>query len=222
MGGQVDQPGDPVISHRHQRLTAKAVVSAVVVCPDLSVHLRSTSGVERHPRHQLDAPAQAVAAVLRAVGSANHLDRPQVGDVIQVEEAVDASACRRVREADPIDVTDDLRSGQPPHEDRPDTWAGSLQLQAWLVLRHLRRHRHRPLLQLPLLDDVDLLRRLIERLHHSNLRRHCHLGDQRRRSQLNLDRRHAFRRNPDRRAFRLQPAQSANQQLVGSRRRSTQ
>src|SRR5262247_1472412 len=59
---------------------------------------------ERRLRNELDAPADRVAAELRAARAANHLDRAQVAGVVEVEEGVDAAARRRRRKAYPVNV----------------------------------------------------------------------------------------------------------------------
>ena len=99
MRGQVDQHGEVFGAESHQRISAEAVVGAVVMRADLAVNFGLAGGEERRLRNELDAAADRVAAELGAVRAANHLDGAEVAGVVEVEEGVDAAARRRRRKA---------------------------------------------------------------------------------------------------------------------------
>src|SRR5262245_44286456 len=102
MRSQVDQRRQVFSAESHQRISAEAVVGAVVMRTDLAVDFGlAAGGEERRLRNELDAAADRVAAELSAVRAANHLYRAEVAGVVEIEERVDAAARRRRRKAYP-------------------------------------------------------------------------------------------------------------------------
>src|SRR5262245_1865506 len=83
---QVDQYGEVFGAESHQRISAEAVIGAVVMRTDLAVNFGLAGGEERRLRNELDAAADRVAPPLGSVRAANHLDRAQVAGVVEVEE----------------------------------------------------------------------------------------------------------------------------------------
>src|SRR5262245_37413883 len=92
MRRQVDQRGEVFGAECQQRISPEAVIGAVVMRADTAVDFGFARGEERRLRNKLDAASDRVAAELRAVRAANHLDRAQVVCVVEIEECVDSAA----------------------------------------------------------------------------------------------------------------------------------
>src|SRR5262245_30847727 len=136
---------------------------------DLAVNFGLAGAEERRSRNELDAAADRVAPELGAVRAANHLEGAEVAGVVEVEESVDAAARRRRRKSYAVNVIDDLGAGQPTDEDGAHGRRRALQLQPRLFLRRLREDGFCALSQAASVDDVDLLRSLVERLNHADV-----------------------------------------------------
>ena len=162
---------------------------------------------------ELHAAADGVASVLRAVRTAQHLDRLQPGRLDEIEERVDAAARRRVRVANAVHEDVHLVARQAPHIDAAHRRARPQEIDARLFEHGLRDDRLRTLEDVHRLNDVHFLADGASVLHRAGRGRHGDFGLDGGGIEPNIERRRGWARG-DRHAAVREPFERCHEHVA--------